>query len=312
MTKQPRIRAAAASNTLSDIPMFVTVAEVLSFAEAARLLGLTSSALGKAIARLEGELGCRLFHRTTREMSLTEAGELFLESALHVLSKLEETQQLLSSQQKEPTGLIRITIPLALGQFQIIPSLAEFSKRYPGLRFEIQLGDLIANIAAESIDVVIRIGEVSDSRMVFVPLVAQQQITCASPKYLEIYGEPQDISDLNLHHCVNLIVPSTGRLYQWCFMKHGKLIKMAIKGRFALNNAEGVYQAALAGMGIVQLPSFIIGQSIGCGQLKEVLSAYRASGSPIWIGYQKSCYILPKIRAFVDYYSAWIKAQSFI
>lgn len=291
----------------NDINIFVRSAQTRSFSVAAQHLGMSPSAVSKAVMRLEESLGIRLMNRTTRKITLTDDGAAFYERCRQILGELEEAELELKRAQSTPTGTLRIDLTTELGQLHIIPALPQFMERYPDLKLNISLSNRMADVIEEGIDAVVRIGVGPDSSLIMHGLGTASFIVCAAPNYLKRYGIPQTLEDLKHHNCISFVSPWTGRVFDWQFQDNGQQISIPVEGNLCLNNGKSLLDVALAGVGIVQVYNYIVGEAIAQGKLKPVLENYVAPGSPISVVYPQKRHLSAKIRAFIDFISELMK-----
>lgn len=279
-------------DNLSGISIFVQVAETRSFAVAGRQLGVSPSAIGKSIARLEQRLGVRLFHRSTRSINLTAEGELFLGRCQRVLHELEAAELELSSSSGEPRGKLRVSVPLA-GQF-LFSLLSDFAKRYPDIHLELDFSDRLVDVVEEGFDAVIRTGVLDDWR-----LGAFRFLLVGAPAYFQAQGEPRGAGDLGAHDCLLYRVPSTGKLERWPLPDQAQNLRVVL----VCNNIDMLLNAALAGRGIACLPEFAVKASLDSGELQAVLTEEVTRTIHFSVLWPSSRFITPKLRSFVDFIS---------
>ncbi len=287
----------------NDINIFVKSAQTRSFSVAAQQLGMSPSAVSKAVMRLEESLSIRLMNRTTRKITLTDDGAAFYERCRQILSELEEAELELKRSQATPTGTLRVNITSELGRLRIIPALPKFLSRYPDLKLDISLSNRITDLIEEGIDAVVRTGIGPDNRLILHGLAKARFIVCASPRYLRRYGIPQTLEDLKHHNCISFVSPWTGRVFDWQFQQGGQEVRLPVEGNLHLNNGEAILDVALASIGLVQVYNYIAGEAIAQGKLKPVLEKYAAPGSPISVVYPQKRHLSAKIRVFVDFMS---------
>lgn len=289
---------------LNDFKVFVRAAQHRSFSTAAWELGMTPSAVSKAVQRLEEYLGTRLVNRTTRSLSLTEDGAEFFDRCRQILDEIEEAELALSQSSSSPKGLLRINLSVAIGRLHIVPALADFADRYPDLKLEVSLSDRMVDLVEEGIDATVRVGDGPENRLIMRRLAIARFIICAAPTYLARYGEPKTPKDLDDHQCLNFLSPRTGRAFDWFFQQDGEAFNLPIDGRIRFNHAESLLAAAIAGAGVIQLHNYIAGAAIACGDLKPILERYvPTTGSPIAVIYPQKRHLSAKVRAFVDFMS---------
>jgi LysR family transcriptional regulator for bpeEF and oprC len=296
-------------NNLNAIPLFVCVGESSNLTVAAERLGLTASAVSKAVTRLEEELGQRLIHRTTRTIRLTEEGLAFLDRCRQILAEIAEAEAEVAHARATPYGRLRIQVPIGFGRIVVAPALGEFSKRYPELVLDVEMSDRIIDIATEGKDAAIHIGEVRDSRVVARKLCSLRFVTCASPDYLANHPAPQTPEDLEKHRCLGYFIPQAGHYRDWNFERNGERISISVSGRLNVNNAESILDAAIAGAGIAHMATFVAADAVRAGQLEIVLPEFVATGPSVSVLYLPSKHMSPRIRALVDFLATLVPAE---
>ncbi|ADU72620.1 LysR family transcriptional regulator [Pantoea sp. At-9b] len=293
-------------DSFTSLTSFVRTAEALSFVEAARSLGISASAVGKNVARLENKLGVRLFNRSTRNVSLTAEGVVLLARCQHILEQLREAEAELTSTVEQPAGKLRVSLPV-IGYRLLLPLLPAFTQRYPDIELELDFSDRLVNIIDEGFDVAIRSGEIADSRLTAKTLGNFNFVLCASPAYLDAHGAPASPEELSNHKCVLFRFPATGLIQPW------ELREMRITGDFnpasvlTANNIEAVIRISTSGLGISYVPDFVVREAFNQGELKEVLAGScikQGTFSALW---PTSRYLSPRIRCFIDFMAEnWI------
>jgi LysR family transcriptional regulator for bpeEF and oprC len=296
-------------NNLNAIPLFISVGESPNLTAAGERLGLTGSAVSKAVTRLEEELGQRLIHRTTRKIRLTEEGLAFLERCRHILNEVAEAEAEVAHKRATPHGRLRVQMPIGFGRIVVAPALGEFTKRYPELVLDVEMSDRIVDIATEGKDAALHIGEVRDSRVIARKLCALRFVTCASPEYLAKHGEPQIPEDLDKHRCLGYFIPQAGHYRDWNFEREGKRIAMAVSGCLNINNAESILDAAIAGAGVAHMATFVAAEAVRQGKLKTVLREFASVGPDVSVLYLPNKHMSPRIRALVDFLSTLVPAE---
>lgn len=251
----------------SGIETFVKVAETLSFSEAGRRLGLSSSAVGKSVSRLEERLGVQLFQRNTRAVSLTAKGEEYLDYCQRALSALEEGDRRLAEGQDVPSGRLRIGMPLVCSPFQ--STLLRFIHQYPDLQVELDFSDRLVDVIDEGFDLVVRTGRLTDSRLMSRLLGTCEMRLVAAPDYLDRVGRPARLRDLMRMDCLRQRTTSTGRLLAWPIPDR---LEAGLKTCLTCSHVEMLYYAACDGVGVACLPDFLVAQAIENGTLETVLS----------------------------------------
>lgn len=295
------------SERLKGIDVFVIVADMGSFTAAAERLNLTNSAISKSIARLEGRLRIRLFQRTTRRLSLTEAGETFYRTCTTVLSDLEEVEIALTSTQTEPQGKVRIDLPASYGRLHVLPLILDFMKQHPRLQPHVSFSDRYVDPVHEGIDIVVRIGgsDAWPAAMAHQFFGTQKLIFCAAPEYVNQYGEPKTVSDLDAHRCIGY-GQNDGMAIPWYFKgrQPGDRERRIMHPHIAVGDGEGEVMAVLAGLGIAQLPTWLVQVHLNSGRLVEVLPDLATEGLPMNLVWLRSREALPKVSALVAYLGA--------
>ena len=287
-----------AIDRMKDINVFVHVAEAKSFTAASERIGLSRSAVGKSIVRLEDRLGVRLLQRTTRSVSLTGEGAAFHERCVRLLADLDEAEMAMLSHSQAPRGRLRIDLPVSFGRLHVLPILNRFMHKWPEISVSASFNDRYVDLIDEGVDLAIRIGGSEDGRLMSRLLAPHRLVTCASPAYLESRGAPDDIEQLAEHSCLAFV--HGGRPVEWRFSENGIFRSAATGGRFAATNAEALRDATLAGYGIARLATFLISDDLRAGRLIPVLERFDADGPPIRAVYPSSRHLSPKVRSFID------------
>lgn len=288
---------------------FITVVDQGSFTNAAEVLGLTGSAVGKSINKLEKRLGIQLFHRTTRRLALTPEGEIWLQSCRRLVEELEATQSLLSQENNSPKGRIRIDLPTTFGRRYIFPTLLEIIQRYPELDLSVTFQDRAVDLIQEGIDLVIRIGELKDSTdLIAKSLGHQTLLICASPDYLKQYSTPQSKEDLKHHQC---LIGWRSHTKGYWFLKNAThtMELHEINYNHEIPDGDAILSACMSGLGLAQLPSWLAFEAIRDGKLIPILPDISGLKIPIHILWQKRWHLQPKIRVVVDEIVSFIKTN---
>lgn len=294
---------AVASDRLGSIVAFVRVAELGGFAAAGRDLNVSPSAISKSVARLEERLQLRLFHRTTRSLTITEDGKLFFERCSGILADLDRAEEDMRARAARPSGVLRIEMPTALGRLKIVPALGQLTSIYPELRIAATFADTVTDPIAAGIDAVVRIGEPRDERLMAKRVGTVRYIVCASPSYLAAYGKPTTIEDLDNHNCVRRVSHYGPEFAPWRFSRPetGEPLERSVQGTLSLDNPDAMVDTGLSGAGRVQLHTYMAEPHIRSGALVEVLPAFAADGPPISVLFPSSKNLAPKVRAFIDF-----------
>lgn len=286
------------SELFDGVVPFVATADAKSFRKAARELRVTTSAVSRAIARLEAKVGVRLLHRSARAVSLTSEGEAFLGACRDAVRKVESARELLSAEQAVPRGILRVSLPSTFGP-RVVEALPALLATHPSLEVEVFVTDRFVQLSDEKIDVAVRIGSVEDSSCVRFPLRALRLVTAAAPAYLLTRGAPRVPADLSTHNCLKFMLPS-GLTRSWFFADGDRTLEPDLDGNFRGHHGEPLLAAALAGLGLVQAPDILLASELAQGRLVEVLGDYSVAGPPLTAlvapGRQRS----PKVRAFIE------------
>ncbi|HLN23174.1 MAG TPA: LysR family transcriptional regulator [Patescibacteria group bacterium] len=285
---------------LDSMEAFVRVAEAHSFSEAARRLNLSKSVISRQVSALEADLGARLFHRTTRSLSLTEVGQAYFERCARILADIDEANLAVSSHQANPRGKLRIAAPMSFGLLHLAPVIPAFLERYPDIEIDMSMNDRFVSLIDEGYDLAVRIGKLGDSSLIARTLAPARRVVCASPAYLAKRGTPLTPSDLTKHCCLTYSNMSLSDEWDFC-TPDGTRWPVEVKGRLRIDNGDALRQAALAGIGVVMQPSFIVGRDLQAGTLTAVLTEYLAQDVAIHAVYPHNRHLSPKVRAFVDF-----------
>jgi len=285
---------------IQQVVAFAAAARNGSFAKAARELSQTPSTIAKSIGRLESQLGVKLFHRTTRQVSLTADGQQLFSQCQRILDEVELLRSAAAGARGEPSGLLRIEAPLTYGKRVVLPVLAKLLERHPRLRIDARLSDQVSDVIREGLDAVIRTGTLSDSRLVARQIGQQSLVVCASPAYLERHGTPRIPADLGQHQCLLFRMPSSGRDRPWQFRIDGDIVEVQPDSRLRLGDGEALVDAAIAGLGIAQVPDYMAADAHGAGRVVEVLREFRAPPIPISVVYPTSRMLPPRVRVLID------------
>ncbi|MBT0669142.1 LysR family transcriptional regulator [Novosphingobium profundi] len=278
------------SGSWDGIEEFVSVARAGSFTGAARSFGASVTHMSRSVGRLEARLGNQLFHRTTRSLSLTEAGRHFLDSAARLIAERDDAIAAMTAS-GSPRGLLRITCSYTLGERFISPILRDYALEYPEIAVTCDLDNDVVDLIRDGYDLAIRTGHLEDSRLVATRVASRAVITVAAPSYLERHGTPQRIADLKHHACL------VGSNPLWQFAR-GETFRP--EGRWKANSGIMVLDAALDGMGLCQLPRFYAAQHVRSGSLCEVLKAECPEDEPIWAVYPRPKHHSPKVSTLVE------------
>lgn len=284
---------------LKGLDVFVYTANAGSFTAAAERLNLTNSAVGKSVARLESRLGVRLFDRSTRTLSLTDAGAAFYRTCARVLSDLEEAESVLEAQHLEPAGRLRVDLPEAFGRRKVLPLLLRFLEQHPSLRPHLSFTDRFVDIVDEGIDIAVRIGGAHTwpAGIGHRFLGAERLIFCASPTYLDRRGIPLSVADLDQHDAV-IYGRADGSTSPWLIAQEaGPSEQRTMEGRIIVGSGEALVSAAKAGCGVAQLATWLVQDELESGQLVKILPQLETDGLPLNLVWPRSRQLLPKMDA---------------
>lgn len=287
-------------DSLPSMAVFVNVVENGSFSGAARTLHLSKSAVSKTVSRLEASLGTRLLNRTTRKLSLTEAGRAYYEGCRRMLNEAEAANQTVHRLTDAPRGRLRVNLPMSFGVLQVAPLLAAFLERYPEIDMDVAFEDRAVDLVEDGYDLAVRIGVLADSSLIARRLAPNRRILCAAPSYLEQHGTPQSPEALAAHSCLLYSYQASGDT--WYLHGPDGVHTVRVQGRLRLNNGEGIRSAAVSGLGIAYLPTFLVGAELQAGRLVSVLPDWMDDGEgAVHAVYPASRHLSPKVRVFIDY-----------
>jgi DNA-binding transcriptional LysR family regulator len=284
---------------LQSLFAFAETARRGSFAAAARELGLSSSAVAKSVARLEDDLGVRLFHRTTRKVALTSEGHELARRCRTIVDEFEALRDSAAGARGEPSGTLRLNVPVVIGRTMIVPKLAALLRKYPKIGLEVGFSDRYADLVSEGLDAAVRIGHLPDSSLVARRIGEQHLLICASQDYLRRRGTPARPAELASHSCLAFRMPSTGRPRPWQFREGRRTFEWVPETNVVMNDGEALVAAAVAGLGVVQVPDYIAADALRAGRLKEILQRYRAPPLPISVVYPSARSVTPRLRALL-------------
>jgi DNA-binding transcriptional LysR family regulator len=284
-----------------DLKIFAAVVDHGGFAPTARTLGITRSAVLRRVERLEGRLGVRLLNRTTRQVSLTDAGDVLYRRAVRILGDIAEAELVVSEFGAEPQGVLRVTSPIMIGLQKLVPLLPEFLGRHKLVNIQLDLSDDLIDPNLSQHDVALRWGEQDDSALVITRLTESHQIVCAAPSYLDRYGTPNAPTDLISHNC--LMMSRLGLDFnEWAFRYPEGSRSIRVSGNFVVNGGSWHYEALLAGLGIGRITDLRGHDDIASGRLRRILQDYEPIGAtPIYATHKSTRLVPPKVRAFIEF-----------
>jgi DNA-binding transcriptional LysR family regulator len=271
-----------------------------SFAAAARELGTTPSTVAKAVGRLESTLRLRLFHRTTRRVTLTSDGERLFDRCQRVIAEIEELQAEALGTLTKPCGTLRVDLPVVFGRERVMPAIVQLAAKHPELRLDVRLSDAFVDLVEEGVDLAVRIGAMSDSRLVARRIASQDWVLCAAPAYLEAHGRPEDVSALAGHRAILFRMPTSGRDQVWHFREGRRQRDFRAVAQFRFSDGEAMAQAAELGLGIAQLPDYMVNRQLAAGSLIELLPNCRPPSTPIHAVMPANRMVPARVRAILD------------
>ena len=286
-------------DVLDGMKTFVAAVETGSFTAAADRVGISKKLVSKYVAQLEARLGTRLLHRTTRKLSLTDAGRQYYPKCADLIEAFEEAESAVRSRDSKLRGTLRLTAPSTFGELYLQPLLHEFCAPHPDLTIDLKLGDHFADLAREGIDIALRIGKLPDSGLMARKLATTELWVVASPGYLEANPRPQTPVDLRAHHCIRDTNLRSGS--RWPFLVSGQTQKIAVEGKYLVNSARSVRDFAIAGEGIGLCPDYVVAKDVNSGRLNRVLEEYPSLSLDIHAVFLDTRHMSPKQRLFLDY-----------
>lgn len=285
--------------SFASIAAFVHAVEQQSFAGAARVVGISPSAIGKAIGRLESRLNVRLLNRTTRSISLTDEGAVLFERYRRILDEVRDAETTVLNSRSVPAGRLRVSLPHIVGHHLLMPLLPKFLEAYPGVELDIEFEDRVVDIVGEGFDVVVRSGDLADARLITRQIGRQHFVVCGSPDYLARKGRPESPHELVAHTCIRFKYPSSRQLAQWAFA--APFDRVHLSRSIVFNNTDAGLRAARDGLGLAHLPVYVGQPYIGDGSLVPVLANYMVSLGSLALVWPSNRQLSPKVRAFVDF-----------
>lgn len=277
------------------ITEFVYVAEYESFTRAAKEMAISTAQVSRQVSALEKRLNIKLLYRTTRNVSLTEEGRVYYQHCRSVLDSLDAAEQAVSNLSLKPQGMIRLTAPVTYGEQQLLPLVNDFMVQYSDIEVSAFLSNQNVDLIEGGFDLAVRIGKLNDSTMMAKKLSHRTNFVCASPSYIDQYGMPRSLTELSKHNCL------LGNLDYWHFKELGEDRNVRVAGKVRYNSGYSLVDAALKGLGVVQLPDYYVNKHLASGELITLLDNYREPEEGIWAVYPHNRHLSPKIRLLVDY-----------
>lgn len=286
---------------LQAMRLFVLVADTGSFSRAAERLDLPRATATHAIQGLELRVGARLFNRTTRKVALTHEGELYLARCRKLLDELDDADAMFAGPGSRPTGVVRVDLPERMANLTLIPALPDFFARFPDIRIRLGASARLVDLVGEGVDCAIRAGALPDSSLVARRVGEMRQINCAAPAYLAKHGTPSRPEDLADHVAVGYFSSRAGRELEWEYVEAGEHKRVRMRSVLSVNSTESYTAAALAGLGLVQVPYFGVERHLAAGELVEVLHDWRPEPLPLSVVYAQGRQLSPRVRVFVEW-----------
>jgi len=294
---------------VSDLEFFTQLVKQGSLAALARELGVTPPAITARLAQLEKRLGVRLLNRTTRRLSVTHEGEIYLATGARLLEELQELEQTVSSSRGTPKGLLRINATFGFGRQHVAPAIVEFARRYPEVEVQLELTDRSVNLTDKAFDIGIWFGTVPDSRMVARKIVSNKRMLCASPDYLRRAGIPQVPRDLQSHQCI-VLRESDAAYGTWYLTRGSRQETIKVRGVLSTNDGETGVLWALAGYGILMRSEWDIHEHVRAGRLVPVLADWALPVADIFAVYPERAHLSAKVSAFIDFLTEWFGKEA--
>jgi LysR family transcriptional regulator, regulator for bpeEF and oprC len=286
---------------LQGMRVFTRVAELGSFARAATTLDLSRAMASSYVAQLEKHLGTRLLHRTTRKVSVSPQGALYLEHCKRILAEIEAADDQLRLARNRPQGKLRVDVPVAFGKYLLLPAIPLFTQRYPDIALEVRFNDQYVDIAAERVDVAVRVGKLNSPDIIARQIAASRLLTCASPKYLAQHGMPRTPEDLRKHRLIGHLRGNANRPADWQFRQGEGSRSLRLPMALSFNTVDALTSSALEGQGVVQQLDLLVSGYLSEGRLVEVLREHSCEGPPLSVIYPKATQHLAKVRVFAEF-----------
>ncbi|EIK46796.1 transcriptional regulator, LysR family [Cellvibrio sp. BR] len=277
------------------VEAFIAVVRFGSFAAAARELQVSNSHVSRLVSQLEQQLGTQLLYRTTRQIRLTDAGQLYYDSCRHLFDGLREAESLLQHHQGQPTGLLKITAATTFGDRYIAPLVNDFQLLYPQLKVQMYFSNRQVELIEEGFDLAIRMGVMRESTLIAKRLCDRREYIVGSPTYLARVSAPQTLTDLERHNCL------VGTRGYWLLSDGGQRKDLQVRGNWQANSGPALLDAALKGLGLAQLPDYYVDEFLADGRLVKVLDDYRFNDAGVWVVYPQQRHLAPKVRLFIDF-----------
>ncbi len=288
-------------NKLQAMEVFVRVVETGGMTRAADSLHMPKATATTMIQQLEATLGVKLLNRTTRSVSVTTDGAAYYPRCVAILAEIRETEESLAQRHASPQGRLRVEVPTLMARLVIVPALPGFFARYPQIELHLGCSERRADLIEEGIDCAVWSGELEDSTLIARRVGLLYFGTCASPAYLAAHGVPHHPDELSAHRCINHFSPRTGKIFEWVFAKNDERIQTSFRGHIALDDENSYLTAAEAGLGVAQIPAFVLKEAMERGSLELLLGDWFADPAPLNVVYPENRHLSSKIRVFVDW-----------
>lgn len=289
--------------------IFARVVESSSFTKAADTLGIPRSSVSAAVQELESRVGARLLARTTRRVSVTHDGAAFYERCVRLIADVEDAESLFVASAQLPSGKLRVDVPGRVGRLILAPALPAFLEQYPGLHIELGVSDRMVNLIEDSVDCALRIGGPPDAGLIVRDAGELPLVNVASRSYVERHGLPTRPEELDKHWTVAYASPSTGRVEPWEWVEHGLTRTASLQSRVTVNSAEGYIACCLAGLGLIQVPSYDVRQHVSSGEMVEVLPRHRAAPLPMRLLYPHRHHLSHRLQVFADWLEKLVRKE---
>lgn len=294
-------------NRLESMNVLLAVVDAGGFSAAARRLGMPLATVSRKVGELESYLNTRLLKRTTRQVSLTEAGQSYVAACRRILEDIGEAERAATGEYASPIGELVVAAPVVFGRIHVVPLLSEFLALYPRINIGLTLADRVVHLLEERVDVAIRIGSLPDSALVATNVGSIRRVVCASPSYLAANGYPEHPHDLRQHQCITFEALSSGKL--WMFMEGGKEISVPVHTRMTINTAEAAISGAMSGLGLTNVLSYQVAEAEKNGSLEIVLQQFEAEAWPVSLVHAGQVPLPLKLRAFLDFVTPRLRAR---
>jgi LysR family transcriptional regulator, regulator for bpeEF and oprC len=288
-------------NKLQAMQLFARVVETGGVTRAADSLQIPKATATTLIQQLEAALGVKLLNRTTRSVSVTADGAAYYPRCLAILDHVRETEESLARRHASPQGRLRVEVPTLIARLVIVPALPAFFARYPDIELQLGCSERRTDLVEEGIDCALWSGELEDSTLIARRVGLLYLGTCAAPSYLAAYGVPHHPDDLKQHRCINHFSPRTGKIFEWVFAKNGVRVQTSLRGHIALDDENSYVAAAEAGLGVAQIPAFVLKEAMEHGNLELLLGDWFAEPAPLSVVYPENRHLSGQIRVFVDW-----------